>query len=448
VPAPKQEKEESTPKPEEQLSTHGNSTPTVAKEHKKKKKVRSVSRITQTPLIDLARMQNWSLLVSKVSSKVGSKEVRHKDTDGLLPLHWACSGGPPVHAVQSLLDAYPEGSAEVDKEGSTALHFACHYGASVNVVSLLIEANASAAEQQDLYGRTPLHHAVEKSASLDVLRVLADANPEMTMMPCGPPSHKTQRGWQRRTPLFMVWAGALSAARYRRARGKAWDKATLLLEAAWAVHSPNRIHRMVHASVALDAFLPRDVLMHVINIHRHQLREADEDGCLPLAIAAAATNHLAPERARELIQLLIKEFPQAALVSDREGRFPLGHALASGKTLESGVEELWRAAPDLLGRRDGIEGLFPALHSASSRCPHQCGQQPMSLAGPDISPLEKFLRSEDKNKQLESHIDEARTKERPQADKDVVLPTDTGATHLSTIFSLLRENPSIVRNDS
>mmetsp|Transcript_22812 Transcript_22812/g.42403 ORF Transcript_22812/g.42403 Transcript_22812/m.42403 type:complete len:197 (-) Transcript_22812:108-698(-) len=77
----------------------------------------------QVSLLDLARMKQWGALIKKCNKR----EAKRSDSDGLYPLHWACSGGAPVKVVEVLLNSYPRASRKLDRQGSTALHFACHY---------------------------------------------------------------------------------------------------------------------------------------------------------------------------------------------------------------------------------------------------------------------------------------------------------------------------------
>ena len=147
-------------------------TPQIVSESKSKKtskSKKSSSSSRKTNLRDLARMQYWSLLIERALKH--RKEARYMDADGLLPLHWAVSGGPPVEVVEALLRAYPDGASALDYEGSTPLHFACHYGANKNVVELLLSAYPDGISKQDRYGRSPLFHAVDKRANLEVVRI-------------------------------------------------------------------------------------------------------------------------------------------------------------------------------------------------------------------------------------------------------------------------------------
>lgn len=451
-----------------------------ASKQKKKKKVskskigRTLKPVVQTSLIDLARMQRWPLLEERLT--VSRREAKYRDADGLMPLHWACSGGPPNSVVQALLTAYPKAARRVDSDGSTALHFASHYGGSVAVVETLIEAHPPAMRVQDKYGRTPLYHAVKKSAGLAVLRALLKADPEMATAPCIPPpkdneGHSTktsnQRHLREQTPLHAVWIAALSSLKSqpRRSQGRIWDKAVLLLQAAYLGYvvdkdncmSPKssgsetdkreqRTFRLLHAAVSLDAFLPKDLLPYLLKQFPEQVREADDDGRLPLAIAASLTQ-VTPERSDTLLKLLLQEYPHAAQVTDLDGRSPLVLALASGKRWDWGVERLLWAAPDRLHIQDYITGLYPAMlaATASSSSPKNDDKDDESCSN-EVKPLLDYQSSSSSTgKVLDLRRRIIKTRQ-TQENNSTTSKENDEASHVSTIFELLQANPAILRH--
>ena len=419
-------------------------TPHIVSEKKSKKTKKSKkSSSRKAHLIDLARMQHWSLLVERALKH--KKEARHVDADGLLPLHWAVSGGPPIEVVDSLLHAHPEGASAVDYEGSTPIHFACHYGANTNVVERLLAAYPDGISKQDRYGRSPLFHAVDKRANLEVVRCLIRADPSMITKPCSPPDEELARKIRERdrrppqhtTPLFLAWAQVTTDHRTRAQHtGRLWEKAEMLLEGAYALHSSQRIYRIVHASVAMDAYLPPEVLRLAVALFPAQLSEQEEStGRVPLAIAAA-TAQLLLSRSTEMIRLLINANPKAARISDHQSRTPLSLATSSGKAWTAGVEDLFRAAPDLIQWRDGLSKTFPALVSASSKPAKDadCVLQPRSIFS--AFPL-RDVKSMDWQMQAFHSPNEEVACAWNEAGPDL--------RQLSTVFELIRADPSIVK---
>ncbi|CAB9504813.1 expressed unknown protein [Seminavis robusta] len=332
--------------------------------------------VSSTLVIDLAMMQNWPQLL--VNLKADRRGARHRDADGLYPLHWAVSGAPPLYIVEALLRAYPGAVKKVDSEGSNALHFVSHYGGSVAAMELLLNAYPKAISVKDKYGRSPLYHAVDKAAKIDVLEVLAKADPAMVSSPCRPKNYKQleQEGksWSYLTPLYLAWANVLTNRQSAGSlTGKIFDKARLLLEIAYrhrhglASTDHTTMVPLVAAIITLDGFLPKELAEMVIRkASENDLLELDPvSGRNPLALTAGMTN-IPPQRAARLIRWLVEACPKAATETDREGRTALGHAAASGKAWEEGLETLFCAAPETLGWVDRKTGLPPPLVAATA----------------------------------------------------------------------------------
>eukprot|EP00567_Pseudictyota_dubia_P015084 CAMPEP_0197436470 /NCGR_PEP_ID=MMETSP1175-20131217/3912_1 /TAXON_ID=1003142 /ORGANISM="Triceratium dubium, Strain CCMP147" /LENGTH=189 /DNA_ID=CAMNT_0042965769 /DNA_START=199 /DNA_END=768 /DNA_ORIENTATION=- len=69
-------------------------------------------------------------------------EAREQDDEGQLPMDYLLRRDPPVNAVETLLEAYPE-AVYFDEgvHGDYPVHVAVRHGASPEVVKLLIEKN-------------------------------------------------------------------------------------------------------------------------------------------------------------------------------------------------------------------------------------------------------------------------------------------------------------------
>lgn len=411
-------------------------------------------------LIDLARMQQWSRLIERVTSQ--QREARQVDSDGLMPLHWACSGGPPLEVIEALLRAYPRAARHTDSDDSTALHFACHYGGSAPVVQALLKAYPCAVYKKDKYGRTPLYHAVNKSSNSDVIKILVKAEPSMSIEPCVPPIIRRskietygKRPLLHRTPLYVAWlpVSASPTTRRRRRNGKVWEKAVLLLEAAdrhqtigTETDSNGQYKfRMLHSVIKLDSFLPPHAIHLALERFPEQIRQFQEqDGRLPLAIAADSQSL----RALEIIKLLCEAYPQAARACDSDGRTPLAIALACGKQWHQGVETLFQIAPDVLTRRDQKTLLYPALIAASARgSPH--GSESATVPEQDKENIALLATDSNafKNKssqwraQVTPILNKGSKTELVDSEWDNV---DPDSRQLSTVYNLFRASPSIV----
>jgi len=429
--------------------------------------------VTHTSVIDLARMQQWSRLIDRVTSH--RREARQIDGDGLMPLHWACSGGPPVEVIEALLKAHPRASKRTDNSDSTALHFACHYGASASVVQVLLNAYPQTVYQKDKYGRTPLYHAVNKSSSLDVIRVLVEADPSMTIEPCLPTKSSYQhnsakstdsRPLHHRTPLFLAWSAVASTSphtRRRRRNGKVWEKAHLLLEAAYCQVSTSKrlksrkqcTYQMLHAVIMLDSYLPPHAIHLALERHPEQLRQPDTvDGRRPLAIAAESRSSRAPE----MIKLLVKAHSQAARAPDANGQTALSIALESGKQWHEGVKTIFDAAPDMLTHRDAKTHLYPALMAASAdvsdesseedetEMPNEQCEEAQANTAAALEPTTSTSLPTSSPRDEKASNWRSRVPPRVSTDNQSSIPElDPDSAQTSTIYEMVRADPSLVK---
>jgi ankyrin repeat protein len=426
---------------------------------------RVIHRTVQAAAIDLARMQRWSDLIERITCF--RREARQIDSDGLMPLHWACSGGPTEEVIEALLKAYPHAAKRTDSGGSTALHFACHYGANAPVVQALLKSYPPAISKKDKYGRTPLYHAISKSSSVDVIRVLIEANPSMILEPClstqGTNTNKRRqddRPPNHRTPLYIAWSAISSSPRARRRRrhGKSWEKAHLLLEAAYVQVSTamqrkflkkKLEYRVLHATVQLDSYLPSNALHIALEQHSEQLLQFDEiNGRCPLALAAISSSPRAPE----IMKLFVQANSQAARAVDASGQTALALALSSGKQWnDEGVEAVFNAAPDMLTRRDRKSCLYPALIAAS---PGSIKESPEN-----VPQVHKGATSSDGGHQRNppnttSNADKSldwynqfESKNARNVSPSARTEADSGAEEITmtTIYELIRAEPSVVK---
>lgn len=164
---------------------------------------------------------------------------------------------------------------------------------------------------------------------------------------------------------------------------------------------PSRKFRIVHASVGLTGYgCPPELIRLAISIHPHQVMEMDEDGNLPIHIAATAASYLATAQAAvgchdmgafgddnhsvlsalsffssatvsqttnpfdKVIKILLQQYPDAARIPHgRTGRLPLVMAIESGRrTWADGVATLLHAYPPALHHRKVVEPhVFPEV---------------------------------------------------------------------------------------
>jgi len=154
-----------------------------------------------------------------------------------------------------------------------------------------------------------------------------------------------------------------------------------------------RIFRLVHASVALAGYgCPTEMIRLAMSVHPNQVREMDEDGNLPLHIAAVASSFL-PDQSptttsdedslmsglsnisgvscdmsrpfAKVIRMLLQSYPEASQISHgTSGRLPLILAMDAGqRTMHDGMKLLLEAYPAALESKEFDPKLYPYILS-------------------------------------------------------------------------------------
>ena len=410
--------------------------------------------------MDLARMQQWKTILEHRQQLLSRRQAKYRDVDGLYPLHWACSGGPPVAVVQALLECYPSAARKVDQEGSSPLHFACHYGASASVVEALLSVNPDAIGLLDKYGRSPLYHAVDKSASMEVLQLLVRADASLITTPCLVWQQQQQqqeapppRAAAVRTPLYLAWTAVLSDYRARTSgKGKKWTKAQFLLqEACDDDDKPDQ--NLLMATIRMDLYLPAGVLELAVRSQGSSSSSLLYDGREALALAARMRQY-SSARSRQVMECLLQAFPKAAaydIIDTGQQQNALILAVESGKRWrQEGVDMLFAAAPEALQQRHTTTGLPPALLAATvvpqQAAPGDNDEEQQQL-------YYRFLSSPGDPFHLLSHKQQELLNRRPRRliqqqqrppEQKLDNLQDADTMQVETIFELVRANPAAV----
>ena len=208
---------------------------------------------------------------------------------------------------------------------------------------------------------------------MGALKLLVQADPSMVTVPCLPKNHRDlplNRTTATMTPLYIAWARVVRERKIGAKKSKPLDKAHLLLETAFFHHknvSPSvpRDYYFISGAIALDLYLPDEVVSMAAEQLPKELSHADEDGRVALAQAAASSQY-SRERSDALIALLLGYYAEAASSRDREGRTPLQLALLAGKTWSAGVSRLFEAFPEAIRHTNDGSGLLPAFAAAAS----------------------------------------------------------------------------------
>ena len=103
------------------------------------------------------------------------KSAGHKDDEGRLPIHHACSKSAPESIVDALLRACPKGAQSKDDQGRLALHHACRKRATDRVVRTLLRVYPRAAQIKDDQDKLPIHYACQHGTTTSAVAHLLTA---------------------------------------------------------------------------------------------------------------------------------------------------------------------------------------------------------------------------------------------------------------------------------
>ena len=181
-------------------------------------------------------------------------------------------------------------------------------------------------------------------------------------------------------------AAALAASKHQESSLEDEDHST----------TTGRKFRIVHASVALTGYgCPPEMIRLAISVHPHQVCEMDEEGRLPIHVAAIAASSLMPSHDApsldddsasiftsntfssytnvdvknpfdQIIRILLRHYPQSARIPHGiNGRLPFALAVDAGRrTWDDGLKALFNAYPAAVESRDDIAPqLYPNIFS-------------------------------------------------------------------------------------
>ena len=277
-----------------------------------------------------------------------------------------------------------------DKTGQTALGLLFRrYRERVRCVIKLVEAHARA------HGNNLLHSNQSTAAALAVQADLGELWAKARLIVSTMEYHLQRDDFERADSCISDFstcpaesvaaqkAAALAASKYQACPSKEDH------------HSTGRKFRIVHASVGLTGYgCPPEMIRLAISVHPHQVCEMDEDGRLPIHLAAIAASSVVPNDGTpqldddsvsiytsntfmssytnvdvknpfdQIIRILLRHYPESARIPHgKNGRLPFALAIDAGRrTWDDGLKALFNAYPAAVDSRDDIPPhLYPNI---------------------------------------------------------------------------------------
>lgn len=321
----------------------------------------------------------------------------------MTPLHYACYSGASADVVRVLLLADP-GAACKPMLGSGYLPL--HEAKTKEIAQMLLNAYPGGVTIRAVNQHLPLHNiAFEDSVPHDVVDLLVTEGQKWDVGGKSGGGGVFTSNLYGLSPLSEVCSAFRTAANRpndkheppRPLSGRLlglWEKMTVILRAAYHASMPggggggitikekdsiqargtwsrkemaNDNNRSIkssfpflHATIALKC--PSIVLRYALHMYPKQIMEVDEEGRVPLAVAAMTNASL--ETIRFLLYSKQHGCARAAQIFDHEKRLPLHHGIVNGMTFSEGLEMIFLAWPIALQIPDGKTGLYPFMVAA------------------------------------------------------------------------------------
>ena len=308
-------------------------------------------------------------------------------------LHDDSSGSDDV--IMALIIANDKVAKIPNKDGFYPLHYVGrNANISIDAVKKLISLCPEALYKRNIYGATPIFLAVYWDAHIDIMRALLEAAPDAATIRDERGLCSISSAWNlfvRRTRCedkeVQNQANRVLGNREIMARAETpfdlegevevwWGKMELLLKASYhqSVSGlvPPRVWRTLHAVVGVNS--PPNLARFAIKLYRNHVFLKDEEGRLPLHIAARNPIYVPqlfePHKNNMPILVVLAHInPNGVKEKDNQGRIALHIALEAGKTWTEGISDLLHYSPQIIRERDSLSKLYPFMLAAVNFIP-------------------------------------------------------------------------------
>jgi hypothetical protein len=309
--------------------------------------------------------------------KACPQDIYWEDRYGSTALHILCCspqlGDALIRAIEVIIERDPSLIAQPNQTSWTPLHLVCEKRllwrttvATGDLVVKLVQACPGAVSIPMQTGKTPFHIACETNASLSVLEAMLRVDASLVAL-------QTYSKTGGETPLEMVWQAGTNDP--QSSLGNSLPKMELLLRGAYCgtvVPEENNSGTKPFSLLCAVSSIrcPRDYVSRIVSLFPEQVSVPDRcSGFLPLHYAIlTAQEEDTTAYTSFLIERLLEEYPEAAMVPFRRGGrlLPL-HVLIGDRAMtwhNGGVQPLVLASYEVLVMPDPRTRLVPALQSA------------------------------------------------------------------------------------
>lgn len=321
-------------------------------------------------LFSLVYQKDWDTLLIRIAELEDPKVLcnmfwRHGDVridDVGTLLHLVCSSDAVNKAVvQVILD---EAGSELvllqDSFGHTPLHNAFRSGAPLEVIQLLTMGTYNAVRVKDHLCLSPLDHVCERI-------IMREERKRIIMRQERHRYHAKDKNKDDDATDLYLWECARLMLQTLGATTTSTTAVQLPVVVAVAEQQQQQQLMMMHACMQAGSLCPLALRQRVMKRYNHQLDTPDENGNLPLHIAASLSVAYYPDEedsdVQEIQQQVLRACPSAIQAVNLKGKLPLDVAIDAGRTWSSGARILFEAFPEAIACQNMPIAHYPMLLS-------------------------------------------------------------------------------------
>ena len=284
-----------------------------------------------------------------------TKKIRTKSSTNVNmgPLYNAISRGQPLHEIERILRRHSSDLPQVENHGMKILHCAIeNYQTSIDVLRLLLAYNLEAAAIWCANGNNSIDLLRKRFVDPEDFRHENDKFKASCI----------RKSMQEICNSKFIKSRCEHLLLENNELREFWELICEFIYAACHGESPQYISIQQREENLIFDCLELGCCQLLIRfsvvLHPEQLQKANQYGQLPLHVAATKSPHV--------LETMIDLYPEAAFLTDSNGRKPLQLALANDIIWGPGIESLIHFHPNSLIAIDPITGLPPVFQAATS----------------------------------------------------------------------------------
>ena len=308
----------------------------------------------ETPLLLAIYRRSPSDVLSLLLVRGGTASLKIADDSGSYPIHF-CDRSNSIGVIRDMADLYPAAIMQTNKQGNTPLYSAISYDCSIAILRILLETCPKPRE------------TVNSKNKMDI-NIIQFGWDDLTTQKMVAAEDQDEEDARLQSCAELIKSAISSRDIQGTYLGNWWNKATLLLQAAYhnTIKSnkdgflSGRVWRPVHAAAGTSC--PPAAVKFLLQIYSEEVGFTDENLNTPLHIAASRPEIIS----FETIKMILTAYPLSMSMQNNDGYTPLHVACLYKAPLEI-LQLLIEVCPDstCIQNRFGQTPLFIAIGMGS-----------------------------------------------------------------------------------